>query len=335
MKEQINRVSTYRAVVFLATMFMTFAINAFIAENAFAATIYKECTVSLSNFNEVKDIGGMYLLNTTVSNSVGVGDTVYWTVHIYNDTNTSLLPVSVEWEPNTNSSNVDGDYVDNCLITNSDLFPGGTATWKLWVKMNKSGTQNIEIRYAGGGPYIYNCYLATKFTNGATGSAVSSAPVAATLSQVNTTGSATTSQTATTGTSAATTTTAAVSIATPSIVTSSATSSATNNTAGATVGRQEQGPLGKMLFSQAMPAGWNEACSYNIVIGGRADFSQKNGPITIDIPQEYCKVGRTFALLGIDSSGQVLTFTDTDSNPNTITVNLNLQGYAVDLIYKD
>lgn len=105
--------------------------------------------------------------------------------------------------------------------------------------------------------------------------------------------------------------------------------------AGVTAGRQEQGEIAKTLFKAATPAGWNEAFSFNILVNGKADYSLKTGTFTLQIPAEYQKAGRQFAILAMSKNGQIVTLTDTDTNPNTITVNVNFEGYAMDLIFKD
>ncbi len=102
---------------------------------------------------------------------------------------------------------------------------------------------------------------------------------------------------------------------------------------GATLGWQEQGDLGKLVFSMARPAGWSEAFSFNMLKGGKPDYSLKTGTMQLFIPHEYLKTGRIYAIIGIDKNGNAVVFNDVDTNPLTITVNLNIEGYAFDLIY--
>lgn len=111
--------------------------------------------------------------------------------------------------------------------------------------------------------------------------------------------------------------------------------SAAGLAAGTTLGWQEQGQLGKMAFAAAKPAGWSEGFSFNILTNGNADYSLKNGSLQLFIPADYLKAGRQYAVMGIGKGGIVKIFTDQDTNPNTITINLNLEGYAMELIYKD
>lgn len=111
--------------------------------------------------------------------------------------------------------------------------------------------------------------------------------------------------------------------------------SAAGLAAGTTLGWQEQGELGKMAFTAAKPVGWSEGFSFNILTNGKADYSLKNGSLQLLIPAEYIKAGRQYAVMGIGKGGAVKVFTDQDANPNTITINLNLEGYAMELIYKD
>lgn len=102
-------------------------------------------------------------------------------------------------------------------------------------------------------------------------------------------------------------------------------------------GYQEQGAAANELFAAAVPAGWIRAFSFNVLDQNRQpDLSVKNGTMVLNIPGEYIKAGRQFALLGMNKGGQVISFADSDLNPNTITVKLtNMNGYAFYLIYKD
>lgn len=102
---------------------------------------------------------------------------------------------------------------------------------------------------------------------------------------------------------------------------------------GFTLGWQEQGELGKLAFSMARPAGWSEAFSFNVLKGGKPDTSLKAGTLTMNIPSQYLKTGRQFALLAIETDGTVKTYVDSDNDPSTITISLNGTAYAFDLIY--
>ena len=93
--------------------------------------------------------------------------------------------------------------------------------------------------------------------------------------------------------------------------------------------------IAKALFKASTPVGWNETFSFNMMVNGKADYSLKSGTFTLQIPAEYLKAGRQFAILAMGKNGQVFTLPDTDTNPATITVNVNFDGYAMDLIYKD
>ena len=102
------------------------------------------------------------------------------------------------------------------------------------------------------------------------------------------------------------------------------------------MGKMKQGPAAQALFDKTrVSGGWIEAFTFNMAIDGKYEYTLKNGTLTIIIPKEYRKLGRTFALMGLDKNGGVVIFNDTDTNPDTLTVNLNIEGYAFDLIYKD
>ncbi len=100
--------------------------------------------------------------------------------------------------------------------------------------------------------------------------------------------------------------------------------------------KQEQGPAGKYALALALPKGYQEAFTFNMITNGlKGDYSLKKGKVTIVIPAKYRKAGRVFALLGIDKSGKLKVFNDIDVNNDTITVNIDIEGYAFDLIYSD
>jgi uncharacterized repeat protein (TIGR02543 family) len=102
------------------------------------------------------------------------------------------------------------------------------------------------------------------------------------------------------------------------------------------MGKMKQGEAAQALFDRTSKAGgWIEAFTFNMAIDGKYEYTLKNGILTIIIPKEYRKAGRTFALMGLDKNANVVILNDTDTNPNTLTVNLNIEGYAFDLIYKD
>lgn len=99
--------------------------------------------------------------------------------------------------------------------------------------------------------------------------------------------------------------------------------------------KMKQGPAAVALFKKSCPKGWLEAFTFNIATNGKYEHTLKNGVLTIHIPKEYRKAGRTFALMGLDKNRGVIFLNDTDKNPDTLTVNLKIEGYAFDLIYKD
>ena len=100
--------------------------------------------------------------------------------------------------------------------------------------------------------------------------------------------------------------------------------------------KMKQGPAAQSLFDKIRKAGgWLEAFNFNMAIDGKYEYTLKNGTLTIIIPKEYRKAGRTFALMGLDKNANVVILDDTDTNPDTLTVNLNIEGYAFDLIYRD
>lgn len=90
-----------------------------------------------------------------------------------------------------------------------------------------------------------------------------------------------------------------------------------------------------MVFSNATPAGWSEAFTFNMTLNGKTDFTIKNGKIVISVPAQYIKYGRKFAILALDQNGMVHTYNDTDVSNSTVTVDINVAGYAFDLIYSD
>lgn len=101
-------------------------------------------------------------------------------------------------------------------------------------------------------------------------------------------------------------------------------------------GKIQQGNAAKAIFTASKPAGWTEAFSFNLSFDDKTDYTLKNGILTLYIPSDYIKAGRQYALMGMDQGGQVHIYSDTDAQLGTVTtVPLNLQGYAMELIYKD
>ena len=72
-----------------------------------------------------------------------------------------------------------------------------------------------------------------------------------------------------------------------------------------------------------------------MAINGKVDDTVKSGVLTIIVPAEYRKGGRTFAVMALDKNGGTRTYADTDMNPATVTAAVNFEGYAFSLIYRD
>ena len=104
---------------------------------------------------------------------------------------------------------------------------------------------------------------------------------------------------------------------------------------GAVFVKETQGPRGIAAFHFNRPAGYSEAFSFNLIFKNKVDYTLKKGVLCLDIPPQYQKAGRTFAIAAIDKTGKVHIFNDTDTNPATITCNIDIEGFAFDLIYKD
>ena len=104
---------------------------------------------------------------------------------------------------------------------------------------------------------------------------------------------------------------------------------------GAVFVKETQGPRGIAAFHFNRPAGYSEAFSFNMIFKNKVDYTLKKGVLCLDIPPQYQKAGRTFAITAIDKAGKVHIFNDTDTNPATITCNIDIEGFAFDLIYKD
>jgi len=96
-----------------------------------------------------------------------------------------------------------------------------------------------------------------------------------------------------------------------------------------------QGPVCQAAFKAALPEGWTEAFSFNLLVGNTVSYDCKSGAMWINIPRYLRTPGRQFALLGVDKTGQVMIFPDLDADPDTLAVMINLEGYAFELIYKD
>ncbi len=101
------------------------------------------------------------------------------------------------------------------------------------------------------------------------------------------------------------------------------------------MGKTVQGVAAQAVFNAARPAGFLQAFTFNMAINGKVDYTLKNGVLTIIIPKEFQKAGRTFAIMALDKNGRAWVYADTDNNPNTVTATINVEGYAFALIYKD
>ena len=104
---------------------------------------------------------------------------------------------------------------------------------------------------------------------------------------------------------------------------------------GVAMGKTKQGVAAQTLLDSARPAGYLQAFTFNMAVNGKIDHTLKNGVLTIIIPKEYLKAGRTFAIMALDKNGKAWVYPDIDTNPATVTANINFEGYAFALIYKD
>lgn len=102
---------------------------------------------------------------------------------------------------------------------------------------------------------------------------------------------------------------------------------------------EKQGALCAAAFKAATPAGFTEAFSFNLNLDStgktKVSFDKKQGKIVLNIPTQYQKQGRTFAVIGIDRFGKTKIFYDNDADDKIFTTNLDIEGYAFSLIYSD
>ncbi len=100
-----------------------------------------------------------------------------------------------------------------------------------------------------------------------------------------------------------------------------------------------QGEECKKAFLAAMPQGCKGAFTFNLLLQENGSFQPsyalRNGQFVMEIPKEWQKKGRTFALIGVDRSGKTKIFTDEDISDETFTTSLDIEGYAYSLIYSD
>ena len=118
------------------------------------------------------------------------------------------------------------------------------------------------------------------------------------------------------------------------------------NTTGNSVGNsniqciiEKPGPICAAAFKAATPTSFVEAFTFSMLGKDNGTFKtssgKKTGEFTLNIPPQYRKAGRSFALIGIDQYGHTKIFTDTDLSSDSITVKLDLEGYAFSVIYTD
>lgn len=102
---------------------------------------------------------------------------------------------------------------------------------------------------------------------------------------------------------------------------------------------EKQGPLCAAVFKAATPLGFFEAFSFNLNLDAtgktKPNYGKKAGKFVLNIPKQYRKKGRTFAIIGIGKPGKVKIFYDTDINDETFTTDIDIEGYAFSLIYTD
>lgn len=102
---------------------------------------------------------------------------------------------------------------------------------------------------------------------------------------------------------------------------------------------EKQGPLCAAVFKAATPLGFFEAFSFNLNLDAtgktKPNYGKKAGKFVLNIPKQYRKKGRTFAIIGIGKPGKVKIFYDTDIDDETFTTDIDIEGYAFSLIYTD
>lgn len=101
---------------------------------------------------------------------------------------------------------------------------------------------------------------------------------------------------------------------------------------------QEQGLACKIVLQNATPIGYIQAFTFNIALekdNYKTNYNSKNGLFQFTYPSEYWKIGRSYALIGVNKNGIPKIFYDEDTSDETVTVNLDIEGYAFSLIYSD
>ena len=99
--------------------------------------------------------------------------------------------------------------------------------------------------------------------------------------------------------------------------------------------KQEQGPIATLLLEQAVPQTYKKAFSFNLEVNHKLTYDKKTNQLTMYVPLDLQKKGRTFALVGINQKGVTKLFYDIDTREDTITVSLDIEGFAFWLIYTD
>lgn len=111
------------------------------------------------------------------------------------------------------------------------------------------------------------------------------------------------------------------------------------NQAGSQCLIEHQGKACVAAFKEATPKGYREAFSFNLLLKDNGFFKpafvKKTGKFVLNIPTQWQKPGRTFAVIGIGKNGKTKLFTDEDKSDETFTTTLNIEGYAFSLIYID
>ncbi|MBP5384092.1 MAG: hypothetical protein J6Y57_03845 [Lachnospiraceae bacterium] len=105
---------------------------------------------------------------------------------------------------------------------------------------------------------------------------------------------------------------------------------------GAAIGVQAQGGLGGLAFKEArQKANLKEAFPFNITLNKVADYTLKDGVLTIFVPEEFQKLGRSFKVLALDENGEVVPIENTSTSPFVFTAKLNVKAFAFDLVFTD